>query len=336
MRSFAHIVVTTPEEAVRRKMEFRESAYVAGGTNQIDLMKVGISRPRHLVDIAGLGLAGIEERGATIRIGALATNAAVADHPLVRRHAPLVSLCLMQGASGQIRNAATVGGNLLQRTRCPYFYDLGSRCNRRVAGQGCDAIGGMDRTNAVLGGSDACIAVHPSDMALAMVALDAQLNVLGAGGERSLPVVDLHRPPGDRPDLETTLAPDDLILSVDIPVRAGLAAHSAYHKVRDRRSYAFALVSVAAALEVKGGVVQDARLAAGGVATTPLRLREAERALIGRPVLPEAFRDAAEAATRGAVPGRHNGFKTALLRGVMVRALTDAVGGTAPGLLDGR
>lgn len=240
----------------------------------------------------------------------------------------------MQGATQQIRNAATVGGNLLQRTRCPYFYDLGSRCNRRVEGQGCDAIGGLDRSHAVLGGSAHCIAVHPSDLALAMVALDARLNVLGRQAERSVPVADLHRLPGDTPDLETTLAPDELILSIDVPKHAGFASRSAYHKIRDRRSYAFALVSAAAALDMTGGVVRDARLAAGGVATKPWRLREVERALVGKPASPATFRDAAEAAGQGAKVGRTNGFKPALLRSAVARALADAAAGTPSQLAD--
>lgn len=329
MQPFSHVVATSPADAVRRKVQLAPSTFIAGGTNQIDLMKVGIGRPRHLIDIAGLDLARIEERDDVIRIGALATNSAAADDLLVRRHAPLVSLCLMQGASQQIRNAATVGGNLLQRTRCPYFYDLGSRCNRRVQGQGCDAIDGLDRSHAVFGGSARCIAVHPSDLALAMVALEARLNVLGEQGERSLLVADLHRLPGDEPHLETTLGPDELILSVDVPKHAGFASRSAYHKVRDRRSYAFALVSVAAALDLVDGVVRDARLAAGGVATKPWRLRDAERALIGKPASTATFRDAAEAAKQGASIGRSNGFKPVLLCNVLERALTDAAAGTA-------
>ena len=300
--------------------------YLGGGTNLVDLMRETIERPAVLVDVTGLSNA-IEERpDGSLLIGAAAKNTAVAEHAAVRSRYPLLSRAIVAGASAQIRNMATMGGNILQRTRCTYFYDDdGARCNKRSPGQGCDAIDGFNRIHAVLGASDACVATHPSDMCVALAALDAVVHLQGPQGTRSLALNDLHRLPQDRPDLDTVLAPGELITAIELPALP-FAARSVYRKVRDRSSYAFALVSVAAAIDVDGGVVRDVRLALGGVAHKPWRARIAEDALKGRPATVDNFRAAAAAELAGAQPLRDNAFKIALAQRTLVAVLGGLTG----------
>jgi len=302
---------------------------LGGGTNLLDLMKNGVEQPAHLVDVTRLPLDVIEERGGGLRIGATARNSDVANHPIVRRRYPVLSQALVAGASPQLRNMATVGGNLMQRTRCDYFYDpTYTECNKRVPGSGCAALLGHHRMHAILGTSAACIATHPSDMAVALAALDAVVRVTGPAGERVIPIGDFHRLPGDTPQLDTNLRGDELILAVDLPPLA-VARRSHYLKVRDRSSYAFALVSVAAALDVDGaGVIRDARLALGGVAHKPWRVPAAEQRLVGQRPGEAAWRMAADAALAGAQPRRDNAFKVELARRSIARALA-TVGATA-------
>ncbi|RDE06885.1 FAD binding domain-containing protein [Sphingomonas aracearum] len=303
--------------------------YLGGGTNLVDLMRETIERPEALVDVTGLFHAIEETADGGLLIGAAATNTAVAEHALVRRRYPLLSRAIVAGASAQIRNMATVGGNLLQRTRCTYFYDNeGSRCNKRRPGEGCDAIGGFNRIHAILGASADCVATHPSDMCVALAALDATVHLGSTRGDRRLPLTDLHRLPGDRPDVETMLEPGELITAIELPPLP-LAARSTYRKVRDRASYAFALVSVAAALEVTDGRVRDVRLALGGVAHKPWRAWKAEEALRGQPATEEAFTAAALAELADALPLKDNGFKIELARRTMVAVLGELAGAGA-------
>jgi xanthine dehydrogenase YagS FAD-binding subunit len=295
--------------------------YLGGGTNLVDLMRETIERPRALVDVTGLGQA-IEERpDGTLVIGAAARNTAVAEHRAVRTRFPMLSRAIVSGASAQIRNMATVGGNIMQRTRCAYFYDDdGARCNKRTPGQGCDAIGGFTRYHAILGASPACAATNPSDMCVALAALGAVLRLRGAGGERTLPLTDFHRLPEDHPERETALAPGELITAVELPPLPA-ARRSTYRKVRDRASYAFALVSVAAALELEAGTVRQVRLALGGVAPKPWRAWKAEAALTGRPASAASFAAAAEAELAEARPLHDNGFKVELAKRTIVAVL---------------
>jgi xanthine dehydrogenase YagS FAD-binding subunit len=296
--------------------------YLGGGTNLVDLMRQDLERPSLLVDVSGLpATIGTGEDG-RLSIGAAATNTAVAADPVVRRDAPLIAQAIVNGASGQIRNMATVGGNLLQRTRCLYFYDTAARCNKREPGSGCDAIGGHSRASAILGASGHCVATHPSDLAVALAALDARVHLAGRAGPRAVDLLDLHRLPGDTPHVETGLEPGELITAVSVP-RPPVAARSAYRKVRERASYAFALVSVAALLEVEDGVVRFARLALGGVAAKPWRVTEAEDALTGAPATRESFTRAADLMLAGARPLAHNGFKVELARRTVVDTLEE-------------
>ncbi len=303
--------------------------YLGGGTNLIDLMRETIERPAALVDVTGLPH-GIEELpGGGLMIGAAARNTAVAEHPLVRQRYPVLTRAIVAGASAQIRNMATVGGNLLQRTRCAYFYDdEGSRCNKRQPGQGCDAREGFNRMHAILGASEACIAVHPSDMCVALAALDAVVHLTGSTGARSLPLTELHRLPGDRPDIETMLEPGELISAIELPPMP-LAARSTYRKVRDRSSYAFALVSVAAAIQVTDGRIEDVQLALGGVAHKPWRAWKAEAALRGQPADAAAFAAAADAELADARPLKDNGFKIELARRTIAAVLRELSGDAA-------
>jgi xanthine dehydrogenase YagS FAD-binding subunit len=298
--------------------------FLAGGTNLLDLMKMGVEAPAHLIDVSRLPLDDVEERQGGVRIGATARNSDVADHPLIRRSYPVLSQALVAGASVQIRNMATVGGNLMQRTRCPYFYDptLGE-CNERAPGSGCAARSGYTRMHAILGASEHCIATHPSDMCVALAALDAVVQVTGPQGARSIPIAEFHRLPGSTPEVDTTLGAGELITAVDLPAMP-FAWRSRYLKVRDRSSYAFALVSAAAILEIEGGAVSQARVALGGVAHKPWRVAEAERLLIGRAADEAAYRQAADALLDGARPYGHNGFKVELARRTVVRALSMA------------
>jgi xanthine dehydrogenase YagS FAD-binding subunit len=296
--------------------------FIAGGTNLLDLMKESVERPSRLIDITHLPLTDIEAAAdGGLRIGALARNTDVAYHAEVERRYPLLAKAILAGASPQLRNMATVGGNLMQRTRCYYFYDTATPCNKREPGAGCSALNGLSRLHAILGASDQCIAVHPSDLCVALAALEAVVRVTGPSGERSIPFAEFHRQPGDTPQLDTNLASGELITAVELPPK-GFAAHSAYLKLRDRASYAFALVSVAAALEFEGGLIAEARLALGGVAHKPWRDREAELLLIGRHATHDSFRRAAETLLRGAKGSAHNGFKIELAKRAVVRALT--------------
>lgn len=308
--------------------------FVAGGTNLVDLMKENVERPARLVDINRLPLAEITPSpDGGLRLGTLATNTDVAYHEQVERRFPLVSKAILAGASAQLRNMATVGGNLMQRTRCYYFYDTATPCNKRDPGSGCPAIAGFNRMHAILGTSDKCIAVHPSDMCVALAALEAVVQVTGPGGERAIPMAEFHRLPGDAPEVDTTLRPDEIITAVDLPASAeAFAARHAYLKVRDRASYAFALVSVAAGLEMDGRTIKSARLALGGVAHKPWRDLQAEAMLSGKPATPDSFRPVADALLRGAKGFGHNDFKIELAKRAIVRALTQAAdtGGGRP------
>jgi xanthine dehydrogenase YagS FAD-binding subunit len=299
--------------------------FIAGGTNLIDLMKLQIETPAHLVDINALPLRGIEETPEQgLRIGTLVTNSALAADMRVRRRYPLLSQAILAGASGQLRNKATTGGNLLQRTRCPYFYDTTKPCNKRVPGSGCAALAGLNRTNAVLGVSDNCIATHPSDMAVAMTALDARVETVASdGATRTIPIDALYRPPGDTPHIETVLAPGELIRSVVLPPPP--AGRQLYRKVRDRASYAFALVSVAASLRMNAGTIEEGRVALGGVAHKPWRNRTAESALAGQPASRQTFERVADDLVRGARDCGLNAFKIPLAKRAIVRSLEQAV-----------
>jgi xanthine dehydrogenase YagS FAD-binding subunit len=329
MRSFAYVSAPDVDTAVRALADEPGAKPLGGGTNLVDLMRQDIERPATVVDISTLPLTGVDELpDGGIRIGALVRNSHLAAHPVVRSRYPVLAQALLSGASGQLRNMATVGGNLLQRTRCLYFVDATAACNKREPGSGCDAVGGFNRNNAVLGGSEHCVATHPSDMAVALAALDAVVVVQSVRGTRSIPLVELHRLPGDTPHVETVLEADELIVAVELPAAP---APSRYRKVRDRASFAFALVSVAAALEVRGGTVAVARVALGGVATKPWRAYEAERVLTGAPATEETFRAAAEAELAGATGLPGNEFKIELARRTIVATLRELLvdGGAA-------
>ncbi len=302
-----------------------DAVFLAGGTNLVDHLKLDVARPGLVVDVSGLPLDGIEPRpDGGLRIGATVRNSDLAADPTVRERYPVLSQALLSGASGQLRNMATTGGNLLQRTRCPYFQDVTTPCNKREPGTGCSATEGYHRYHAILGASPHCVAVHPSDMAVALVALDATVHVLGTDGERDLPVADLHRLPGDDPRRDTVLSHGDLITSVDLP--APLSTRSAYRKVRDRASFAFALVSVAAVLDLRDGRIRDARIAFGGVAHKPWRAEAAEDVLRDAEPNDELFGRAADAALAAAEPLPDNGFKVRLARGALVATLRGLAG----------
>ncbi|USI74785.1 FAD binding domain-containing protein [Sphingomonas morindae] len=327
MTPFGYARAADAADAVRRAGG-APVRYLGGGTNLVDLMRETIERPAALVDVTGLS-AEIAAAGEGLRIGAAARNTAIAEHRLVRTRYPALARAILAGASAQIRNMATAGGNLLQRTRCAYFYDVeGARCNKRTPGAGCDAIGGFNRAHAILGASEACVATHPSDMAVALLAYDAQLEIEGPDGARTLALADLHRLPGDRPDRDTDLAPGELITAILLPP-VSPALRATYRKVRDRASYAFALVSVAGALAIKEGRITEARIALGGVAPKPWRVPAAEAALIGGAAEPARFAEAAEALLAGAAPLRDNGFKIELARRTIVAVLTEVAGGAA-------
>ncbi|KQN90364.1 molybdopterin dehydrogenase [Sphingomonas sp. Leaf67] len=303
------------------------SAFLGGGTNLVDLMRETVARPTRLIDVTGLSDTIEETDGGGLRIGAAVRNTALAEHPAVRSRYPVLSRAILAGASAQIRNMATVGGNLLQRTRCTYFYDTdGSRCNKRVIGSGCDALGGFNRIHAVLGASEACVATHPSDLCVAFAALDAVVQVAGPDGMRAIAFDQFHRLPGDRPDLDTVLAPGELIVAVEVPP-ARVAANSTYRKVRDRASYAFALISVAAALTIEDDRIAELRIAFGGVAHKPWRARTAEAALIGQVPGEAAFRAAAAAEFADAQVLRDNGFKPVLAERTLAAVLGELATG---------
>ena len=325
MRDFGYLAAPDVATAVR---EIRPGAkFLGGGTNLVDLMREGIETPDTVIDISRLPLTGVDELpDGGIRIGALVRNSDLAAHPLIRARYPVLAQAVLAGASGQLRNMATVGGNLLQRTRCPYFYDGTLPCNKREPGSGCAAIGGFNRNNAILGASEHCIATHPSDLCVALAALDAVVTVESVRGVRRIPLTGFHRLPGDTPHVETALEPDELVTAVEVPP-APVAANSRYRKVRDRASYAFALVSVAAALRVTDGRVEAVRLALGGVAARPWRASEAERILTGAPATEAEFRRAADAELSAATPRRDNGFKVELaartITATLVRLATE-------------
>ena len=309
--------------AVAALAEQPNAKYLAGGTNLVDLMKLEIMTPDVLVDVRRLTSDRIEEtEDGGVRIGAAITNSDLAADRTIRSRYPVLSQALLSGASGQLRNLATTGGNLLQRTRCVYFYDTTTPCNKRESGSGCSAIEGHNKNHAILGASEHCVATHPSDMAVAMTALEAFVNVHGPDGERRIPIEDLYRLPGDEPERDTTLEHGELITAVDLPP-LDLAYNSKYRKVRERASYAFALVSVAAALDVEDGVVRDVRLALGGVAHKPWRATKAEEVLRGEPAGEENFRAAAEIELEDAWPLRENAFKVPLARNVITSTLLE-------------
>jgi xanthine dehydrogenase YagS FAD-binding subunit len=325
MKPLQYVRAVDATSAVARVVATPGAVFLGGGTNLVDLMKLGVAVPQVLVDVTRLPMAGIEAVDGGLVIGAGVRNSDLAAHPTVRRSWPVLSQALLAGASGQLRNVATVGGNLLQRTRCPYFADVSKPCNKREPGSGCPARSGDRRGSAVLGASPACIATHPSDMAVALAALDAVVHVQGPGGTRCLALTDLHRLPVDEPHRDTVLEHGELITAVELPGSA-LASRSRYRKVRDRASYAFAVVSVAAALEVRDGVVSDVRLAFGGVAARPWRAWLAEEALRGGPATEAAFRAAADVELAAAQPFPENAFKIPLVRNVVARTLAELLG----------
>jgi xanthine dehydrogenase YagS FAD-binding subunit len=315
-------------DAVRQMSADPTAKFIAGGTNLIDLMKSDVERPTRLIDISRLPLTKVEELSdGGLRIGALVPNSDLAYHPLIEQRYPMLASAILAGASQQLRNMASTGGNLLQRTRCFYFYDPATPCNKREPGSGCSAIDGVNRINAILGTSDGCIATHPSDMCVALAALEANVHVTGTGGERIIPFAEFHRLPGDTPRLDTNLQRDEMITAIELP-RQGFASNYTYLKIRDRLSYAFALVSIAAALELEGDRIKEARVALGGVAHKPWRREEAEAALRGRPADPTSFAEAADLLLRGAKGYRHNTFKIELASRGIVRALTQAARAT--------
>ncbi|QKW10034.1 xanthine dehydrogenase family protein subunit M [Streptomyces sp. NA04227] len=323
MKPFAYVKAATPDEAVRACAARPGARYLAGGTNLVDLMKLGVESPEVLIDVSGLRLDGVDELpDGSLTIGATARNSEVAAHPLVRGRYPALSQALLSGASGQLRNAATTAGNLLQRTRCTYFQDTAKPCNKRLPGSGCPAIDGAHRELAVLGHSVHCVATHPSDMAVALAALDATVLLHGPDGERTVPVTDFHRLPGDRPERDTVIRPDELITAVRVPP-APEGSVSRYRKARERASYAFALVSAAVVLDVRNGVVHHAALAFGQLAHRPWRARAAEEVLLGAPAHPDTFTRAVDTELAAARPLRDNGFKVTLARNLAVGLLAE-------------
>jgi xanthine dehydrogenase YagS FAD-binding subunit len=328
MINFQYVRATNVGEAVSLITADPGAKFIAGGTNLIDLMKDDVERPSRLIDISRLPLKSIEETAeGGCRIGALVPNSDIAYHPLVAQRYPMVASAILAGASAQLRNMASTGGNLLQRTRCYYFYDTATPCNKRAPGSGCSAITGFNRMHAILGTSEACIATHPSDMCVALAVLDATIHVAGPSGERAIAFPDFHCLPGDTPQRDTTLQPNEIVTAIALPPR-GFAANYTYLKVRDRLSYAFALVSVAVGLEFDRNRIKEARLALGGVAHKPWRDKSAEAALHGRPADQSTFTRAADVLLRDAKGFEHNAFKIDLAHRAIVRALTQAANGT--------
>jgi xanthine dehydrogenase YagS FAD-binding subunit len=323
MNQFQYVRATKQQAAIDAVAKDANAKFIAGGTNLVDLMKRGIMTPQKLVDINRLPLTKIDYQANGLHIGALALNSSVADDKQVRERQPLLAQALNAGASAQLRNMATVGGNMLQRTRCPYFYDVTMPCNKREPGTGCGALEGINRMHAIFGFSDKCIAVHPSDMSVAMVALDATVLTSGPKGDRRIAFADLHRLPGDTPEKDTNLEAGELITGVDIP-DGPFTKHVSYYKVRERASYAFALVSAAAALDLDGNTIKAARLAMGGVAHKPWRMTAAEQALVGKPATEETFRQAATVAMQGAKAFKYNEYKLKLAPNTIVQALKNA------------
>ncbi|GAA2295291.1 xanthine dehydrogenase family protein subunit M [Streptomyces kunmingensis] len=329
MKPFSYVRARTVEEATAAHAGRPGARYLGGGTNLVDLMKLGVEAPETLISVAGLPLDSVDELpDGSVRAGATVRNSDLAAHPLVRDRYPVLSQALLAGASGQLRNMATTGGNLLQRTRCPYFQDTDKPCNKRAPGSGCGARDGVHRDHAVLGHSPQCIATHPSDLAVALAALDAQVELHGPAGARTLPAAEFHRLPGERPDRDTEIEPGELITGVLLPpTTAGLP--SAYRKARDRASYAFALASVAVVLDVRGAAVHDVRIAFGGLAHRPWRALLAEQALVGGPATDDAFRRAVDTELAAAAPLRDNGFKVPLARNLACDVLRRLAGAPA-------
>jgi xanthine dehydrogenase YagS FAD-binding subunit len=328
MINFEFSRATDVADAVRQIAADPQAKFIAGGTNLVDLMKYDVERPVRVIDITRLPLKSVEETASGgLRIGALVPNSDLAYHPLVEKRYPLLSSAILAGASQQLRNMASTGGNLVQRTRCFYFYDVATPCNKREPGSGCSAIHGINRINGILGTSESCIATHPSDMCVALAALEAIVHAAGPAGVRPIAFADFHRLPGDTPHIDTNLKPVEIITAIEVPAR-GFAANYSYLKIRDRLSYAFALVSVAAALELEGGRIKEARLALGGVAHKPWRDLEAEAALRNQTADSNAFAKAAEIVLRDAKGFSHNAFKIDLARRAIVRTLTQAANGT--------
>jgi xanthine dehydrogenase YagS FAD-binding subunit len=328
MINFQYSRAGTVAEAIKLKAADPAAKFIAGGTNLLDLMKEHVERPSQLIDISRLPLKRVEEtKDGGVRIGALVPNTDLAYHPLVEARYPIVSSAILAGASQQLRNMASVGGNLMQRTRCAYFYDAATPCNKREPGSGCSAIGGQNRGHAILGASASCIATYPSDMCVALAALDARVVMTGPTGERTTSITEFHRLPGDQPDRDNNLGPAEMITFVELPAH-GFDRNYSYLKIRDRLSYAFALVSVAAALELEGDAIKEARLAVGGVAHKPWRDAGAEAALRGRPANEASFAHAADLVLRDAKPHTHNAFKVELARRAIVRTLTQAANST--------
>jgi xanthine dehydrogenase YagS FAD-binding subunit len=328
MINFQYVRANDVADAVRQIAADPTAKFIAGGTNLIDLMKEDVERPARLIDITRLPLKTVEETAdGGLRIGALVPNSDLAYHPLIQQRYPLLGSAILAGASAQLRNMASTGGNLLQRTRCYYFYDVATPCNKREPGSGCSAITGLNRMHAIVGTSEACIATHPSDMCVALAALDAKVHVTGPTGERAIAFSDFHRLPGNTPQRDTNLEPNEIVTAVELPAR-GFAANYTYLKIRDRLSYAFALVSIAAALELDGDTIKEARLALGGVAHKPWRDTAAEAALREQAANPATFTRAADLLLRDAKGFGHNSFKIDLARRAIVRALTQAARGT--------
>jgi xanthine dehydrogenase YagS FAD-binding subunit len=334
MNNFEFSRATDVADAVRQIAAEPGAAFVAGGTNLIDLIKEGVTKPSRLIDITRLQLNRIEETSdGGLRIGALVPNSDLAYHPQIEKNYPLLASAILAGASPQLRNMATTGGNLLQRTRCFYFYDTTTPCNKRAPGTGCSAIDGLNRMHAILGASDLCIATHPSDMCVALAALEARVVAAGGNGERRIAFADFHRLPGETPQIDTNLNKDEIITAVELPPN-GFADNYSYLKIRDRLSYAFALVSVAAALEIENGTIRQARLALGGVAHKPWRDRRAEAQLSGASATRESFTAAAATVLSDARGFGHNDFKIELARRAIVRALSQAASGTPQSQID--
>jgi xanthine dehydrogenase YagS FAD-binding subunit len=328
MISFQYARATDVADAVRLIAGDPSAKFVAGGTNLIDLMKMDVERPTKVIDITRLPLKNVDGMpGGGLRIGALVRNSDLAYHPLVEARYPVLASAVLAGASQQLRNMASTGGNLLQRTRCHYFYDTATPCNKREPGSGCSAIEGHNRMHAILGSSDGCIATHPSDMCVALAMLEAQVHVAGASGNRVIAFADFHRLPGDTPQRDTNLDAGEIITAVELPPK-GFATHYTYLKIRDRLSYAFALVSVAVGLELDGDTITDGRFALGGVAHKPWRDPQAEAALHGQPATAATFARVADLVLRGAKGYEHNAFKIDLARRCIIRALTQAARGT--------
>ncbi len=321
MKNFTYVRPNSVEDAVSRATSDRNSMFIAGGTNLVDRLKVFLDEPSQLVDVSRLAMKQIERTNeGGLKIGSLVTNTELANHMEVRSNYPLLSRAILAGASQQIRNMATVGGNLMQRTRCPYYYDTAFPCNKREPNTGCPAATGINRIHAILGASESCVAVNPSDMSVALAALDTVVEVQGMEGKREIPLVDFHRLPGDTPERDTNLEPGELITTLILPP-SSFAKSGVYLKLRDRASYAFALVSVATALEVVGDTITTARVALGGVAHKPWRAREAEEFLIGKTANKSTFEQAAAIALKDAKPLAHNGFKVELSKRAIRRAL---------------